>query len=354
MRFFLYVNPQTPGAAQDGRVLDEMTRHVLYADTHGFEAMCITEHHFTDYNTFGNAFMYAAYLAPQLKNATIILTATVPALHNPMALAQQANLLDQLTHGKTIIGFASGGSPTEFKGLGRDPAKRRDLMLEVIDVVRQAWAKRPEDPPLGYRTEHDHGVLTHRIMPAPYEKTEPRIGRASTSDEGMVWAAEQGMPWFFGRYMPADAKRVLDTYAEKLGAAGHSQQRIEYCLEWTLFQKLVYVAPTDEEAYAEIETPLKLYGDIFKVAYPAESPKDMSLDSGSVQPKMGVRAIDRDEFVRRAMVVGSPQTVRKVLQEYADAGVRSFTGAFYFGDMSRDRLDRSMRLFVDEVMPHFR
>ncbi|HSV82525.1 MAG TPA: LLM class flavin-dependent oxidoreductase [Ramlibacter sp.] len=354
MRFFLYVNPQTPGGAEDARVLERMTQHALYADRHGFEALCITEHHFTDYNTFGHAFMYASYLAPQLQQATIILTATIPALQNPMELAQKANLLDQLTRGRCIIGFATGGSPTEFMGLGRDPTQRRELMLEVIDIVRKAWAKKPQDPHLEYRTAHDHGVLTHRIMPAPYQKAEPRIGRASTSEEGMAWAAQEGVPWFFGRYMPDDVKRLLQGYADRMRQAGYPEERVQYCLDWTVFQKLVYVAPTDEEAYADIEAPLAFYGSNFKIAYPPDSPKDMSLDSGTERPKMGVRAIDRDEFVKRAMVVGSPETVRRVLQQYADAGVRGFTGAFYFGDMDPDKLDRSTRLFVEQVMPHFR
>lgn len=353
MKFFLYVNPQTPGPEGDARVIERTTEHVLCADRSGFEAVCITEHHFTDYNTFGNAFMYAAYLAPQLKNATIILTATVPALHNPVALAQQANLLDQLAKGKAIVGVATGGSPTEFKGLGRDPSKRRELMEHVVEILYDTWTLKPGDPPLEYATTHDHGVVTNRIMPAPYKKARPRLGRASTSEGGMLYAAKHGWPWFFGRYAPSETKELLETYESKLVEAGHPADLVEECLDWTLMQKIVYVAETDEQAYEDLGTPLKLYSDIFKIAYPSESPKDMSLDSGNVQPKMGVRAIDRDEFISRAMIVGSPATVVKKIKEYEEAGVRNFTACLYFGDLAEDLLERSMSLFVNKVMPAF-
>ena len=353
MKFFLYVNPQTPGAAADARVIQRTTEHVLLADRSGFDAVCLTEHHFTDYNTFGNAFMYAAYLAPQLRNATVILTATVPALHNPVVLAQQANLLDQLTKGKAIIGVATGGSPTEFKGLGRDPTKRRELMERVVDILYDAWTLKPGDPPLHYSTTHDEGVVTNRIMPAPYEKERPRLGRASTSEGGMLYAAKRGWPWFFGRYAPTETKELLRTYEVALIDAGHSPEVVHECLDWTLMQKIVYVAETDEQAYADLGEPMKLYSDIFKIAYPSESPKDMSLDSGNVQPKMGVRAIDRDEFISRAMIVGSPETVAKKIKEYEDAGVKNFTVCLYFGDLPEKLLDRSMNLFINQVMAKF-
>jgi len=353
MKFFLYVNPQTPGPESDAEVIRRTTDHVLLADRSGFDAVCLTEHQFTDYNTYGDAFMYAAYLAPQLKRATIILTAAVPALHNPMALAQKANLLDQLSEGKAIIGLATGGSPTEFKGMGRDPSRRRGLMEQVVDILYEAWSLKPGDSPLQYETEHDHGEVHNRIMPAPFQKSHPRLGRASTSEDGMLYAAKQGWPWFFGRYMPAEAGQLLIRYEEALRQAGHSDEVIKECLEWTLMQKIVCVADTDEQAFADLGEPLKLYGDIFKIAYPSDSPKDMSLDSGNTQPKMGVRAIDTDQFVTRAMIVGSPETVVARLKEYESAGIRNFTACLYFGNLSPEKLDRSMRLFTERVMPQF-
>ena len=151
--------------------------------------MCLTEHHFTGYNTYGNPFTFGAYLAPQLQNAHVVLSVAVPALWNPMNFAEAVNTLDLLTRGRCVIGVGTGGSPQEYKGLGRDPAQRGALMEEVIDIALAAMAKEDDDPELPYSTPHSAGVLTRRIMPGSFTRPHPRFARASLSDEGIVGTA---------------------------------------------------------------------------------------------------------------------------------------------------------------------
>src|SRR5882757_10592012 len=103
--------------------METIVEQAVRATAAGVQGMTLTEHHFSGYNTYGNNFMLAAHLVPQVPAGTKFLIAVaVPPLHNPMRLAQSCNLLDILTRGNLIVGFAAGGSPVEYAGLGRDPS----------------------------------------------------------------------------------------------------------------------------------------------------------------------------------------------------------------------------------------
>jgi alkanesulfonate monooxygenase SsuD/methylene tetrahydromethanopterin reductase-like flavin-dependent oxidoreductase (luciferase family) len=56
-----------------------------------------------------------------------------------------------------------------------------------------------------------------------------------------------------------------------------------------------------------------------------------------------------------AAIVGSPATVRAdVEQLVAQTGINYFAPAIAWGSLSHDQAMRSLRLFADEVMPHFK
>ena len=52
-------------------------------------------------------------------------------------------------------------------------------------------------------------------------------------------------------------------------------------------------------------------------------------------------------------VAGSPDTIRKYMDEYVATGANYFVGAFQWGDLSHEQAMRSIELFTNEVMPHY-
>jgi alkanesulfonate monooxygenase SsuD/methylene tetrahydromethanopterin reductase-like flavin-dependent oxidoreductase (luciferase family) len=52
-------------------------------------------------------------------------------------------------------------------------------------------------------------------------------------------------------------------------------------------------------------------------------------------------------------VAGSPETIRKYMDEYVATGANYFVGAFQWGDLSHEQAMRSIDLFTSEVMPHY-
>jgi len=348
MRFSIYLNAQSPGADHDLAVIDAVTKQALIADQSGFASVCLTEHHFTGYNTYGNPFTFGAYLAPQLENLHVVLSVAVPALWNPMNFAEACNTLDLLTRGRCVIGVGTGGSPQEYKGLGRDPSHRGPLMDEVIRLAQQAMQKSNDDPELPYSTPHAQGVLTRRIMPAAYRPGGPRFARAALSEEGIRYTAEHGWALMTARESVNEIGRKWRLYHETLDAAGHDEETLAHARDWSMVQKMVYVGESDEAAMAEIDGPLDYLAEQSKKSFGGTATA-----AGFKNSIVGVSAVDRDDFIEKGMIVGGPDTVAKAISEYQGVGVDHMTLVFLYGQMRPELGEASLRRFIDEVMPRF-
>lgn len=350
MRFSIYLNPQTRGAHEDVEIIETIERQAVTATQAGFDGIALTEHHFSGYNTYGNNFMMAAHLAPQVRPGTRFqLAVAVPALHNPLRLAQMCNLLDVLCRGNVTIGFAAGGSPLEYAGMGRDPSVRHEQMLHNLQVMERALDKRPEDPPYEWETAFEAGSLRTRIMPAAYYRDRPPFARATQSDEGVVWTARKGWYLFTARLALADMTERFALYRSELEAAGFDEETVEDRLGWSFAQKQIYLADTDGEAERSMRQRMRGMAENQKKSFAMTG--DLT-DAKSMKSVVGVSPSDPDEFLEKAMILGSPATVRATLEAYAEAGVRHVALLFNFGFMTAAESDRSLNLFLEEVLPH--
>jgi alkanesulfonate monooxygenase SsuD/methylene tetrahydromethanopterin reductase-like flavin-dependent oxidoreductase (luciferase family) len=53
------------------------------------------------------------------------------------------------------------------------------------------------------------------------------------------------------------------------------------------------------------------------------------------------------------VLAGTPQTIRRYLDEYLTTGANYFVCAFHFGNMPETIAERSIELFINEVMPYY-
>jgi len=349
VKFSIYLNPQTRGPEEDVSIIDTTIEQAVRATEAGVRGIALTEHHFSGYNTYGSNFLLAAHLAPQVPARTMFLLAcAVPPLHNPLRLAQECNLLDVLTKGRLIVAFAAGGSPVEYAGLGRDPSVRHEQMMHNIEVLERALAKQPADPPYEWETAFEHGSLRTRIMPAAYTPEGPRFARATQNDEGVVWTARKGWYLFTARETAEAMADRLALYTRTLTESGHDQAAIDRLLDWCLVQKQVIIRESDDEA---MRFALERMEEMA-----AHQRKNFAMtgdikDSQHLKSVVGVSPQNPQEFLDKAMIVGSPDTVKKSLQRFADVGVRHMSMLFNFGFMTAAESGRSLDLFLDEVLP---
>lgn len=352
MRFSIYLNPQTRGGHEDVGNIQTVTRQAVTATEAGFDGIALTEHHFSDYNTYGNPFMVASHLISRVPSETMFTIAcAVPPLHNPMHLAQQANLLDILTKGNVIVGLAPGGSPLEYAGIGRDPAIRQQELFGTIDIVEAVMRKQPEDPAYEWATAVEHGTVHTRLMPTSYTGTGVKFARATQSEEGAAWTGRKGWYLLTARDTLDVVAPRLAVYRDALGESGLGDADIRHRLDWSLVQKQVYIADSKEAALAEIRPRLEELAESQARAFGHVGNVKAADELKSV---VGVALSNQDEFIEKALIIGNPDEVTEELLRYQAAGVGHMALVFNWGYMTPQISGRSLQLFIDDVLPRVR
>src|SRR5689334_25076755 len=84
------------------RYLDELE----FADACGFDGICVNEHHQNAYGLMPVPGVMAGALARRTKNAKIaVLGRALPLLNNPLVVAEEFAMLDNITGGRLVAGF---------------------------------------------------------------------------------------------------------------------------------------------------------------------------------------------------------------------------------------------------------
>lgn len=135
-----------------------------------------------------------AAVASCARRALLGTAVLLPALRNPVLLAQQVATLDQVSEGRLIlgVGIATDVPPVraEFAAAGVPFEKRVGRMLEGLRLCRALWTGRPVD--WDGRWQVSGAVLGL----APYRPGGPPIWIGGTVRAGMERAARHFDGWF--------------------------------------------------------------------------------------------------------------------------------------------------------------
>lgn len=113
-----------------------------FADRHGFEAIWTPERHFQSFGgLFPNPSVLSAALAMITERLRIRAGSLVLPLHNPIRVAEDWLLLDNLSGGRVGVSFATGWHPVDFALAPEAYAERREILVRGIETIRRIWAE---------------------------------------------------------------------------------------------------------------------------------------------------------------------------------------------------------------------
>src|SRR5436190_2250066 len=101
----------------------------LQAEMWGFDSIWTVEHHFTDYTMCPDPLQLLTWLAGQTRSLRLGTAVVVLPWHDPIRVAEQIALLDNLSGGRLILGLGRGLARVEYDGFRVD-----------FDVYRRVWA----------------------------------------------------------------------------------------------------------------------------------------------------------------------------------------------------------------------
>lgn len=177
---------------------------IAWAEQRGFDAVTLSEHHGTDDDYLPSPLVFAAAVAARTERITIRVAALIAAFHDPLRVAEDAAVVDQLSRGRLQLVVANGYVPGEFAMFGKDLADRVPAVVELLETLRSAWTGEP----------FEFRGRTVRVTPRPYGGRRPALFLGGASAGAARRAARIADAFF-----PTDAAH-WDTYREALVAAG--------------------------------------------------------------------------------------------------------------------------------------
>ncbi|MEU2908045.1 amino acid adenylation domain-containing protein [Streptomyces globisporus] len=191
-----------------------------WADEHGFAAVWTPERHF---GTFGGLYpnpgITAAAVAASTKRIGIRTGSLVLPLQNPIRVAEDWAMIDNLSDGRVGLSIASGWQPHDFALAPENFADRKEIMFRDLDVVRKLW--RGEAVRTVSGTGEDIEV---RTLPRPVQPELPVWITAAGNPETFRRAGAVGanlLTHLLGQSVE-DLARSLEVYRTARREAGHA------------------------------------------------------------------------------------------------------------------------------------
>jgi natural product biosynthesis luciferase-like monooxygenase protein/amino acid adenylation domain-containing protein len=110
------------------------------ADERGFCAIWTPERHFHSFGgLYPNPSITGAAIAAITKRIEIRAGSVVLPLHDPLRVAEEWAVVDNLSNGRVAISFASGWNANDFVLRPEQFHQRRQIMMQDIETVRSLW-----------------------------------------------------------------------------------------------------------------------------------------------------------------------------------------------------------------------
>jgi alkanesulfonate monooxygenase SsuD/methylene tetrahydromethanopterin reductase-like flavin-dependent oxidoreductase (luciferase family) len=260
------------------QMLREVSEQVRLADDLGYDSVSFTEHHFhiEGFEVSNNPVLLDLYFAMQTRRIRVGQLGIVLPASNPIRVAEDIAMLDQMTGGRACAGFARGYQrrwvdvmAQQTHGIhGALPhqhdeidAANRAAFEECFQIIKKAWT----EPMLSYQGKYwkipvegtpwtldttlkwgagiEDGMLKAvGVVPKPVQQPHPPIFQPFASSERSIrWCAKEGvtaiLPAMHARY----EDNLYDVYAEVSGRRRGDGIGI---------LRDVIIADTDEEAIA--------------------------------------------------------------------------------------------------------
>ena len=136
-----------------------------WADQLGFDSVNILEHHGSEDGYNPSPFVLAGAIAARTRRLRIRLTALILPLHDPVRVAEDAAVVDQISRGRLELVIGAGYVQREFTMFGRSLDDRVRLQTEGIEVLKRAWSGEP--------VEYRGSTIT--VTPRPYRRPRPPL-----------------------------------------------------------------------------------------------------------------------------------------------------------------------------------
>jgi len=190
-----------------------LTEQARLAETLGYDSFWLPENHFNA-GAIPDPLMLLAAVAAGTETIRLATTSYLLPLRNPLQAAEQVAVLDQLSHGRVILGIGRGYAPLMLRAFNVVPSEKRKLFEWSLERMRMAWSGQPV--PL------DGGAASVVLDPLPVQRPHPPLWVAAFGPKALAQAGRLGLPYLAS---PMEALDTLEAnyrhHADAASAVGH-------------------------------------------------------------------------------------------------------------------------------------
>jgi natural product biosynthesis luciferase-like monooxygenase protein len=115
-----------------------------FADRHGFSAVWTPERHFHEFGgLFPNPSVLAAAMAVMTERVQIRAGSLIAPLHDPVRIAEEWSVVDNLSHGRVAISFGAGWNADDFIFHPERYAVRQAWLYDAVAEIQRLWRGEP-------------------------------------------------------------------------------------------------------------------------------------------------------------------------------------------------------------------
>jgi alkanesulfonate monooxygenase SsuD/methylene tetrahydromethanopterin reductase-like flavin-dependent oxidoreductase (luciferase family) len=345
MQFDLVINLERMTPGQDMReVVRHTTEMVEMADEGGFAIAWAAEHHAIEMTIAPGPFQLLTHWAAHTKQIRLGTAVVVAPYWHPIKLAGEAALFDLLSGGRLEFGIGKGAYQREFDRManGLDQNIGVPMMQEMLPALKGLW----------------NGDYEHRgkywsfpaatSCPKPLQKPHPPIWVAARDPGTYDWAVGNGyniMSWALTRSF-SEAESYMQRFRDAL-AKNPGVRRPRFM---TMRHTGIYEKAGEADIFIKaIQRQGRQFENLFRTLAPVEN--------GFPQEPDPALLTNQHEYERTKLlenlILGTPQAAIRKLKLYEALGVDHFCYCASYG-LPMAQQKKSLRLFIDEVMPAFR
>ncbi|WP_426252863.1 MupA/Atu3671 family FMN-dependent luciferase-like monooxygenase [Paenibacillus pabuli] len=310
-----------------------------YADRHGFSAVWTPERHFHEFGgLFPNPSIVAAALAMVTKNVQLRAGSIVSPLHDPLRIAEEWAVVDNLSGGRVGVSFASGWHADDFVLRPDGYADRKQLMFEHMEQVKKLWK--------GEAISRVNGLgktAEVKTYPRPLQDDLPIWVTSGGNRETFVEAGRQGanvLTHLLGQDIPL-LEANIHAYRQALQENGFSADSGKVALMLHTF-----IGDDQEQVRQKVKGPFKEYlrSSLSLIRNLAE---DIGIDESAMDdPDIVEKILEMafNKYWQTSALLGTPDRCADMINRLAKIGVDEAACLIDFGVEQQEVMNSLERL----------
>lgn len=316
---------------QGSSSFEETIRECEHAEAAGFDSVWLGEHH-NHPVLYPAPLVGLAAIASRTQRLELGTGVLLLPLYHPVAVAEEAAMVDSISGGRLILGVGAGYAPEEFRAFGLSVKQRGGRLDEAAALLHRLWT----DTHVTHHGRH-FTVDDATIAPRPVRKPRPPLWFGAWTEPAIRRAARLGDAWLGGP--SAKLEEVVGCvrlYREACQQEGRDPGEV------ALF-RYVFVAATRAEAMAKAGKPF------------IEAFESMYFRWPHPVVKRPPGELDIRTLAENRIVLGNPaDCIEQIRHFQAEAGLSHLICRFSVPGIPRASASTSMERFTNDVMPALR